>query len=186
MGIFSNLFGNKDNSNVFVYSQYANKILAAADIQINDANLLKATVYLCFAQIACLNSISADKTRPFIDNMVEDAKSATLTLKMKVRELANSNDELAKILEDFPEEANIDEDTNINGLAAWNAIYFGFAKDVIVEISNKGEEGPMGAHGYAAIKFLEALRGKGNGKNNFLEVTMLLQEMTGKVIKAFR
>ena len=37
--------------------------------------------------------------------MVEDAKSATLTLKMKVRELANSNDELAKILEDFQEEA---------------------------------------------------------------------------------
>jgi hypothetical protein len=70
-------------------------------------------------------------------------------------------------------------------LAAWNSIYFSFVQDVVIEISNKGD-GPMGAHGYAAIKFLEALRGEGQGKDKFLEVTLLLQEMTGEVIKAFR
>lgn len=186
MGFFSNLFGKTEDSNVFVYSQYAKKVLATANIQINDANLLKTTVYLCIAQIACLHSISADKTRPFIDNMVEDAKNAILSLKMKVGDLANSDEELSKILEDFPQEANVDEVTTINGLAAWNAIYFGFAEEVIVEISTRGQGGPMGAHGYAAIKLLEALRGKGQGRENFMEVTMLLQEMTGKVIKAFR
>ena len=186
MGFFSNLFGKKDNSNVFVYSQYAKKVLEAADIQINDANLLKVTVYLCFAQTACLHSISAEKTRPFIDNMVEDAKNGILSLKMKVGDLANSDDELAKILEDFPPEANVDEVTTINGLAAWNAIYLGFAGEVIVEIANRGQGGPMGAHGYAAVKLLEALRGEGQGRENFMEVTILLQEMTGKVIKAFR
>lgn len=70
-------------------------------------------------------------------------------------------------------------------MAAWNAIYFGFAQDVIVEISKKGQGGPMGTHGYAAVKFLEALRGKGQSRSDFMEVTILMQEMTGEVIKAF-
>jgi hypothetical protein len=186
MKFFSNLFGSKDNSNVFVYSEYAKKILAESKLQINDANLLKATVYLCFAQIACLNSISAEKTRPFIDNMVEDAKSSVLSLSMKVGDLALSDDELAKILKEFPKEASVDKETKINGLAAWEVIYFGFAKEVIIEIANRGKGGPMGVHGYGAVKLLEALRGEGQARDNFMEVTMLLNEMTGKVIKAFR
>jgi hypothetical protein len=184
MGIFSNLFGSK-KTNVVVYSQFAKKMLTVANIQINDANLLKATVYLCFAQIACLNSISTE-TRPFIDNMVEDAKNSILSLHMKVEDLAIDNDELDRILEEFPKEANVAEHTKINGLAAWNSIYFGFAQDVIVEISKKGQGGAMGVHGYAAIKLLEALRGKGQSRSNFMEVTMLLQEMTGEVIQSFR
>ena len=185
MGFFSNLFGSK-KTNVDVYSQFAKKMLVVANIQINDANILKATVYLCFAQIACLNSISPDKTRPFIDDMVEDAKNSIMSLGMKLGDLAVDNDELDKILEEFAEDSNVDEDTRINGLAAWNAIYFGFAQDVIVEISKKGQGGPMGTHGYAAVKFLEALRGKGQSRSDFMEVTMLMQEMTGEVIKAFR
>ena len=44
----------------------------------------------------------------------------------------------------------------------------------------------MGVHGYAAIKLLEALRGKGQSRSNLMEVTMLLQEMTGEVIQSFR
>jgi hypothetical protein len=186
MGFLSNLFGGKEKkSNVEIFSQYTKRILNAANIRITDANLAKGTVYLCFAQLACLQSISAVKTRPFIDNMVEDAKNSILSLKMKAGELATNDDELKKILEDFPQEADVDEHTTINGLAAWNSIYFGFVQDVVIEISNKGD-GPMGAHGYAAIKFLEALRGEGQGKDKFLEVTLLLQEMTGEVIKAFR
>lgn len=186
MGFFSNLFGsNETKSNTLIFSKYAKTILSQANVKITDANLLKVTVYLCFAQIACLNSIAGKKVRPFIENMVEDANKSVRSLKVIVGELANSEDELETILADFPPEAEVDEDTEINGSAAWDAVYLGFAQDVILDIVENGK-GPFGPHGYAAIKLLEALRGKGESESNFMEVSASLSKMTGEVIKAFR
>jgi hypothetical protein len=186
MGILSSLFGSKSKlSNQDVFSKYTIQFLQTAQLPANDANVLKATVYLCFAQLACINSVSKGSSRIFMDNMVEDAKNSVLQLKMKVKDLAKSNDELEKILSDFPLEAEVDGDTTVNGLAAWNAIYFNYVEEIVVEISNKNK-GPFGCHGYAAIKLLEGLRGKGKSEDQFMEVTMLITEMTGDVIKAFR
>ena len=44
----------------------------------------------------------------------------------------------------------------------------------------------MGAYGYATIKILAALRGKENASDGIVEVSLLLTQMTGEVIKAFR
>jgi hypothetical protein len=96
-----------------------------------------------------------------------------------------NDDELEKILSDFPAEADVDGDTTINGLAAWNAIYFTYVEEIVLEISNRSN-GPLGSYGYAAIKVLEALRGNGQGKDDFMDVSFLITEMTGKVIKSFR
>ena len=52
-----------------------------------NANKLKATVYLCIAQIACLHIVSNGATASFIDAMVEDVKKSILELKMKVKDL---------------------------------------------------------------------------------------------------
>ncbi len=180
-----NKLNGKEESNSDVFENYATQILQKANIKNTDANLLKATVYLCFAQIACLNAATQGKSRVFIDNMVEDAKNSVLALKMRVNELALSDDELERILSDFPAEAEADGDTNINGLAAWNAIYFTYVEEVVLEISNKSK-GPLGPYGYAAIKVLESLRGKGQGKDDFMDISFLITEMTGKVIKSFR
>lgn len=117
--------------------------------------------------------------------MVEDAEKSVSELKMRVKELAQSNDELERILSDFPDEADVDGDTTINGLAAWNAIYFTYVEEIILEISNRSN-GPLGPYGYAAIKVLEALRGKGQSEDGFMDVSFLITEMTGKVIKSFR
>jgi len=177
--------GDKEESSSDVFENYANLILQKSNVKNTDANLLKATVYLCFAQISCLNFATQGKSSVFIDNMVEDAKNSILKLKMRVKELAQSDDELERILSNFPAEADVDGDTNINGLAAWNAIYFTYVEEVVLEISNKSK-GPLGPYGYAAIKVLEALRGKGQGKDDFMDVSFLITEMTGKVIKSFR
>jgi hypothetical protein len=186
MGILSSLFGSKSKlSNKDIFSKYANNFLLTAQLPANDANVLKATVYLCFAQLACINSVSQGSSKIFMDNMVEDAKNSVLHLKMKVKDLVKGNDELEIILSYFPLEAEVDGDTTINGLAAWNAIYFNYVEEIVVEISNNNK-GPFGCHGYAAIKLLEGLRGKGKSENQFMEVIMLLTAMTGDVIKAFR
>ena len=44
----------------------------------------------------------------------------------------------------------------------------------------------MGVHGYAAIVVLEAMRGKGNGKEGIIEVSFAIAEMGKAVIKSFR
>ena len=176
---------DKEESNSDVFANYATLILQKANIKNTDANILKTTVYLCFAQVACLNVATQGQSRVFMDNMVEDAKKSVLALKMRVRELAQSDDELERILSDFPAEADVDGDTNINGLAAWNAIYFTYVEEIVLEISNRSK-GPLGPYGYAAIKVLEALLGKGQGKDDFMDVSLLITEMTGKVIKSFR
>ena len=186
MGFFSSFLKPKvAASNTENFKNYTIKLLNTAHIPINDANILKTTVYLCFAQIACLNVATQGQSRVFMDNLVEDAKNSVLALKMRVRELAQSDDELERILSDFPAEADVDGDTNINGLAAWNSIYFTYVEEIVLEISNRSK-GPLGPYGYAAIKVLEALRGKGQGKDDFMDVSFLITEMTGKVIKSFR
>jgi hypothetical protein len=186
MGIFSSFFKTKVAvSNTENFKNYTIKLLNTAHVPINDANVLKATVYLCFAQIACLNVATEGQSRDFMDNMVEDAKNSVLVLKMRVKDLAQSDDELERILSDFPPEADVDGDTNINGLAAWNAIYFTYVEEIVLEISNRSK-GPLGPYGYAAIKVLEALRGKGQGKDDFMDVSFLITEMTGNIIKSFR
>jgi hypothetical protein len=186
MGFLSNLFGKRqEKTNVDVYREYADSILSAANIEKSDANILKATVYLCFAQIACIDSISGGKSRIFVDNMVDDAKKSILHLQMTVKELATNRQELEKILSEFPVGADVDGETRINGLAGWDAIYFAYAQEVIVDIANGGG-GPMGVHGYAAIKVLEALRGPGKSQENFMDVSFSITEMTGEVIQCFR
>ena len=176
---------DKEQSTQDVFANYSTLFLQKANIKNTDANKLKTTVYLCFAQVACLNVATQGKSRAFMDNMVEDAKNSVIKLKMRVKELAQSDDELERILSEFPAEADVDGDTNINGLAAWNAIYFTYVEEVVLEISNKSK-GPLGPYGYAAIKFLEALRGNGQGKDDVMDVSFLITEMTGKVIKSFR
>jgi hypothetical protein len=46
----------------------------------------------------------------------------------------------------------------------------------------------MGANGYATVKLLEALKGKGNPNvvDGMVEVSVMMSDMTGEVIKAFR
>jgi hypothetical protein len=135
--------------------------------------------------MACIHVVSNGAAAVFIDAMVEDVKNSILDLKMRVGDLARDNQELKRILGDFPSTAQVDELTTINGLAAFEAIYFPFVEEIVTEIS-ENSKGPFGVHGYAAIKLLETLRGKGNGKNQMIEVSLELTEMTGEVIKAFR
>ena len=188
MGLLSNMFGKKvESSNTEIFSSYVTLMLKSANIQSTDANRLKATVYLCFAQMACLHVVSKGATAVFMDAMVEDVKKSILSLKMKVKDLAQNEAELRKILTDFPKQAGVDANTTVNGLAAFEAIYFQYVEEIVTEIASN-TSGPMGAHGYATIKFLESLKGKANPSvaDGMVEVSILMSDMTGEVIKAFR
>ena len=114
----------------------------------------------------------------------EDVKIKCQSLRKDSSE-ATSNEELRKILDEFPKEAEVDKDTKINGLAGFNGIYFQFVSDVVTDIGTH-TGGPMGVHGYAAIRVLEGLRGKGNGKDGMIEVALKLTQMTDDLIHTLR
>jgi len=186
MGILSKFFGGQSKkSNTEVFSSYVTLFLETAGLKSSDANRLKTTVYLCIAQMACLHVVSNGASAVFIDAMVDDAKKSILQLKMKVKDLALTEYELRKILSDFPPQAAVDGETTVNGLAAFQAIYFPYVEELVTEIADH-TQGPFGVHGYASIKILEALRGKDNIEEGIMKTSMLLTRMTGEIIKAFR
>lgn len=187
MGILSSIFRKKSETKscADIFKLYSTAILKLAHVNNSDANRLKATLYLCFAQLACIHHLAKGKASIFMDNMVEDAKNSVPDLKMKISELAMSEEELSRILSCFPVDAVVDGNTTVDGLTAYEILYSEFAEEVVISISNK-TGGPLGPYGYSTILLLEALRGAGNGKEGIIEVSMKIQEMTGEVIKAFR
>ena len=185
MSIFGKLFGQKKSSNIEVFSRYAIRSLNALNKPVTDANKLKITVYLCFAQLACLHTIANGKANVFLDKMVEDAKDSILELKMKVEELANDDDELNRILSDFPDAAGVTGDTLINGLAAWDAVYLTYVYEVVPEM-NSSPYPPITPFEHPALIVHQAMMGMNPKRNNAKELESVITEMTGEVIRAFR
>ena len=170
-----------------VYKDATLKVLDVINLKKSDANKLKTTAYLLMAMIACLEAIAKGKARPFIDDMVSDVHSLVKDYKMRVSELATNDAELEKILQGFDDEHGVDGDTTVNGYAAFTAIYSGFTQDVVVDIyEHRGDGNGSNVYPYASNVILEALRGKGKGSQNFIEVSMIVTQMMGDVIKAFK
>ena len=92
-------------------------------IKPTDAHQMKAAVYICIAGIAILNELGGGRSRRLIDKIVEETKELTKPLSMRVGELANSKEDLGKILAGFPKALGIIESTTLNGLAAFEALY---------------------------------------------------------------
>ena len=88
MSFFSGSSDVEDNPpNSKIFSRYAQKLLEEVDLPINDANTLKATVYLCFSQIACIGKMTRGKIENsmmegLIENMVKDAVTSIKGLGM--------------------------------------------------------------------------------------------------------
>ena len=185
MNTFSNLVSSKQLTTAEIYKKYASEILVAAKVPISDAATLKATVYLLFAQLASIHVATRGTYQEQMDLMVEEVQNSVEPLSMKIGELTTSFEELQSILDAFPSESEVDEETNINGLAGFSGLYFPSVADIVTDMgTNTG--GPMGGQGYAAIKVLEGIRGKGNGEEGMDEVALKLTEMTGELLKTLK
>ena len=185
MNTFSNLVSSKQLTIAEIYKKYAHEILIAAQVPISDAATLKATVYLLFAQLASIHVATRGTYQEQMDLMVEEVQNSAEPLSMKIRELTTSFEELQSILGAFPSEADIDEDTDINGLAGFSGLYFPRVADIVTDIGTQTGD-PTGAQGYAAIRVLEGIRGKGNGEEGMIEVALKLTEMTGELLKTLK
>jgi hypothetical protein len=183
MGIFSNIFAKKKITNVEVFKTYTDKVLDVAAIPKTQANKLKVSVYLLFAQLGIVHVVAAGKARPFLGALVEDVKESTKDLTMRISELALNDTELQIILNEFPAEANLTSNVTINGLAAFEAIYFAYLGDLVPEIGKQVREQVFL---FATLKLLEATIGGEQAQIKLLPTSLVVTKMTGEVIKAFR
>ena len=182
MNTFSNVVPSKKITTAEIYKKYANEILIAAKVPISDAATLKATVYLLFAQLASIHVVTSGTSQEYMDLMVEEVQNSVEPLSMRIGELTTSFEELQSILGAFPIEADITEDTNINGLAGFSGLYFPCVADIVTDMGANND----GVQGYAAIRVLEGIRGKGNGQEGMIEVALKLTEMTGELLKTLK
>ena len=177
MGILNKLFGGRKSITSVLVSTQNNIFNIYGVTKPTDAQKMKASVYLCISGIAILNDLGGGKLRHAIDALVEETRELTKPYSMRVEELSNSIEQLEKILADFPKEAKVTESTRVNGLAAFEALYFSMGEELMNDIlTHKG--GPMGAPGYAAIVVADGIFGKGKSKENFMEISMELLNFT--------
>jgi hypothetical protein len=178
-------FPDKKSAISDLYKKYSIEILNLANVPISDASILKASAYLMFAHLGVIHVLTKGVFRQQMEEMIEEVRDSVKPLSMMAGELGASPEDLRRILAEFPTEAEVDETTIVNGLAGFNGIYFAYVGEAITSISTH-TGGPMGIHGYAAIRVLEGIRGKGNGGEGMIEVALKLTEMTSDLIQTIK
>ena len=152
-----------------------------------DAQKLRASVYLCIASTALLNDFGGRLFDNLIDEVAKESASLAKPLRMLVGDLANDADELSAIFAAFPADLRLTAAISINGLGALDALYHARVQPLVNEILSH-KEGPFGAAGFAAITLAIGILGKQEGDEKaarqFLPSTMLLHELSAKLMKA--
>jgi hypothetical protein len=185
MGFFKKVFGGKENITSVMLSTQNNIFGIFSVVHPTDAQKMKASVYLCIAGMAILNdpNLGGGRLRYAIDNLVNETRELTKSLMMRVGELANNAEQLEKIISDFPADMKITGSTTVNGLAAFEAMYFSMAQDLMNDILTHNK-GPFGTPGYAAIVVTDGIFGEGKAKDKILEMSMELINFTKELSEA--
>ena len=182
MGLFGGIFGGKKTI-VSVLTNTQNNIFSLYGVsQPTDAQKMKASVYLCISGMAILNDLGGGRLQHAIDALVKETRELTKPYSMRVDELSNNDEQLKKILSDFPQEAQVIGTTRVNGLGAFEALYFSMGKELMNDIlAHTG--GPMGAPGYASVVVVDGIFGEGKSKEHFMEASMELLNFTKELSK---
>jgi hypothetical protein len=183
MSFLKKVFGGKKSITSVILSTQ-NKIFDIYSVaHPTDAQKMKASVYLCISGIAILKDLGGGQLRHAIDNLVNETRELTKPLRMRVGELANNAGQLEKIISDFSGTPQITGSTTVNGLAAFEAMYFSMGQDLMNDILTHNK-GPMGTPGHAAIVVADGIFGEGKAREKFMEVSMELLNFTKELAEA--
>ena len=123
--------------------------------------------------MAIFNSLAPGRLTSAIDRLVDEAKDLSKPLMVKVKDLACSDEQLTSIISEFPAELRVETSTNVNGLAAFEAMYFSIAREVMGSMLAKENES-VGVILTATMVVMVGVFGDDNTENHFLAVS---QEM---------
>ena len=183
MSFFSKVFGRKKTITSVILNTQSRIFEIYSVSHPTDAQKMKASFYICISGIAILNHFGNVQMKHGIDNLVNETRDLTKSLTVKVSELANNMEQLEKITSGFPSDTEITESTNVNGLAAFDAMYFSMGHDLMNDILMHSK-GPMGLPGYASIVVADGIFGEGESKDKFMEISMELLNFTKELAKA--
>jgi hypothetical protein len=157
----------------------------------SDAQQMRAAVYLCIAGMAILNDLGCGvrpdlqervpaRVRNAIDKLVQHTKELTKHLQMRVSELSDDEQELQALLCDFPAEAKVNGSTTLNGLAAFEALYFTNVEKLMNKILSHSQ-GPFGVPGYASMVVADRVFGTGKSREHAAELVMRFTQFMGEL-----
>jgi hypothetical protein len=179
MGFLNKLFGGKKTTASILVNTQNNIFNIYSVSKPTDAQKMKASVYLCVAGIAVLNNLGDVRLRYIIDKLVDESRELTKLLSMRVKELSSNKEDLEKILAAFPKQAQVDESTIVNGLAAFEALYSAKAEKLMKDILSRTLVPPVNS---AAFVVSEELFGKSKSEN-FLEMVFQFQNFIEELIR---
>ena len=182
MSILSKLFGNKKKFATVLVNMQGSLFRIYGVSSPSDAQKMKSAVLLCVTAMAILNNLAGVKARPTIDRLVNETREFTKPLSMRIEELAKGKAELEKILAQFPSEGQVTGSTRVNGLAGFEALYFGIGEELMNDMLAH-REGPNGVLGYATIAVVDGIYGDGESKKHYMEVKMAFLNFTQDLTK---
>lgn len=187
MGFFDGFkFGSNKSISVIITNTQNNIFNIYGCKNPSDSQKMKASVYLCIAGIALLNELSInsnnDAMKNMINKIVNETRELTKPLSMKVSDLANDKEDLQLILSGF--EIQLDTDTRVNGLGAFEALYLSKVERLINDIlAHNG--GDFGCAGYAAYVVANGIFGADKAHDNFIQVGNEIQLFRSKLVDLF-
>ena len=186
MSLIKKIFGKKINPRMIIKETHDEIFnILGVDAPTN-AQKLNANVYLCICGIAILNEMGRGNLNDLIDVLVSESKNLSKDLnRIKIGDLSNDADKLDKIIADissgFDDKEKINYSSGVNGLGAFEAIYFTMGQDIMKDVMSHND-GPMGIHGYSAIVIAEAILGDDSENGYIIELSMSLLIFTKKLL----
>lgn len=183
MGLLGKIFGSQQQSAEDIYRKNAIEILQLIQSPTTDAKILKAIVFITFIQIAIFNSLNLAEARGIIDLLVNKAKDASKAYMVRISDLASTDEELEAIINDFPSGLKIDSKTNINGLAAFEALYFTNVQSIVPDFIRRADDGL-----YLAIMLSRKIRGNDDFKDimTLNQVALKLMKMSEELLRSIK
>jgi hypothetical protein len=186
--------GISNESSVGILRDYSRRLVGLLSLDNNETNELRAGLYLSFTQVAILNWLGwkgTTDTAPLVDLLAGHVRDFCDPYLVRVRELCRNKEEINAVLSCFPEQAQVELDTIINGLAVYDG-FFTTIGPVAVDSILENKEVLMGNTGSDQIYIRAAsILIVGFKESNIkvteeliLEVGDLIIEMTGKMVRS--
>jgi hypothetical protein len=180
VGIF-NIFGKESVESIILKAELS--ILKTYGIvEPSPAQKFMCSLSLGIAAMGILSSVGKGRLNSLMDEVSDVAYNSTKFLSFRINEITADEGDLEEIFSMMPPDMDGDTSIKINGGVAFPALFNSKGPELMREIQDKST-GPMGPTGYASIVVGDLMLGREKSKPYFMQVSLILSEMTQKLVK---
>jgi hypothetical protein len=180
VGIF-NIFGKESVESIISKAELS--ILKTYGIvEPSPAQKFMCSLSLGIAAMGILSTVGKGRLNSLMDEVSDVAYNSTKFLSFRINEITADEADLEEIFSMMPPDMDGDTSIKINGGVAFPALFNSKGPELMREIKDKST-GPMGPTGYASIVVGDLMLGREKSKPYFMQVSLILSEMTQKLVK---